>query len=448
MEWILLAAGLLLILGTGFFVAVEFSLVALDQSTVQRAVNDGDKAAQPLLRCLKSLSTQLSSCQLGITLTTLLTGFLMEPSLGVLLAAPLGAVGVPEPAVAGVALALAMLTATLLSMLIGELVPKNMAIAKSFEIGKAVARPQLVFTAVFKPAIVVLNGFSNKVLNLFGMEAKEEISGARSPAELASLVRRSAAMGTLDVATATFVARTLSFSQRTAADVMTPRMRVETIESTKSVDEIIDVARRTGYSRFPVIGESADQILGVVHLKKAVSIPFHKRADIEVGAIMTDVLRVPETVHLDALILELREGNLQMAVVQDEYGGTAGVTTLEDLVEEIVGEVSDEHDRVKPGILLAADGTWFFPGLMRPDEVSERIGPLNVPDEAGYETVGGFMMAELGRIALAGDTVAVEGGLLVVDRVERRRIDRIRFIAAPSPDASETDGAAAAGGSL
>ncbi|MDO5751526.1 hemolysin family protein [Arthrobacter sp.] len=453
MEWILLAAGLLLILGTGFFVAVEFSLIALDQTAVQRAVNEGDKAAVPLLHCLKSLSTQLSSCQLGITLTTLLTGFLMEPSLGALLAGPLGALGVPAPAIAGVALAAAMVVATLLSMLIGELVPKNMAIAKSFEIGKAVAKPHLVFTMIFKPAIVVLNGFSNKVLHLFGMEAKEEISGARSPAELASLVRRSAVMGTLDKTTATFVARTLSFSEQTAADVMTPRMRVETIESTKSVTEIVDVARRTGYSRFPVIGESADQILGVVHLKKAVSIPFHKRPDIEVGAIMTDVLRVPETLHLDALILELREGNLQMAVVQDEYGGTAGVTTLEDLVEEIVGEVSDEHDRAKPGILLNADGTWFLPGLMRPDEVSERIGQLNVPDEAGYETVGGFMMAELGRIAVVGDTVAVEGGLLVVDRVERRRIDRIRFIPAPSADGAqedgrEADGTSSAGGSL
>ncbi|MBP2413845.1 CBS domain containing-hemolysin-like protein [Arthrobacter stackebrandtii] len=445
MEWLLLAAGLLLILGTGFFVAVEFALVALDQSKVQRAVNEGDKGAVPLLRCLKSLSTQLSSCQLGITLTTLLTGFLMEPSLGVLLAGPLSSLGVPEPAVAGIALVLAMVIATLLSMLIGELVPKNMAIAKSFEIGKALARPQLIFTAVFKPAIVVLNGFSNKVLHLFGMEAKEEISGARSPSELASLVRRSAAMGTLDEGTATFVARTLSFSERTAADVMTPRTRVETIESTRSVMEIIDAARRTGYSRFPVIGESADQILGVVHLKKAVSIPFHKRQDIEVGAIMTDVLRVPETVHLDALILELREGNLQMAVVQDEYGGTAGVATLEDLVEEIVGEVADEHDRAKPGILLAADGTWFFPGLMRPDEVSERIGPLNVPDEAGYETVGGFMMAELGRIAAVGDTVDVEGGTLVVDRVDRRRIDRIHFIAAPAADAGDA-GTPAEGG--
>src|SRR4051794_33349291 len=186
MEWLQIAAGMLLILGTGFFVAVEFALVALDQPTVQRAIDDGDKGAVPLLRCLKSLSTQLSSCQLGITLTTLLTGFLMEPSLGVLLLGPLGALGLPEPAVSGVALVVAMLIATLLSMLIGELVPKNMAIAKSFEIGKAIARPQLVFTAVFKPFIIVLNGFSNKVLNLFGMEAKEEISGARSPSELAS----------------------------------------------------------------------------------------------------------------------------------------------------------------------------------------------------------------------------------------------------------------------
>lgn len=437
MEWILLAGGLLLILGTGFFVAVEFSLVALDQSTVQRAVDNGDKAAEPLLRCLKSLSTQLSSCQLGITLTTLLTGFLMEPSLGALLSVPLVSVGVPEAAAAPIALTAAMAVATLLSMLIGELVPKNMAIAKSLEIGKAVARPQLVFTAIFKPAILVLNGFSNKVLHLFGMEAKEEISGARSPAELASLVRRSAAMGTLDEGTARFVARTLSFGKRTAADVMTPRMRVETIESEQSVADIIDAARRTGYSRFPVIGDSPDNILGVVHLKKAVSIPFRKRPDIEAGAIMTDVLRVPETVHLDALILELREGNLQMAVVQDEYGGTAGVTTLEDLVEEIVGEVADEHDRTKPGILQSADGNWFFPGLMRPDEVSERIGPLSVPDEAGYETVGGFMMAELGRIAVVGDTVPVEGGTLVVDRLERRRIDRIAFVPAPAPETGE-----------
>ena len=280
MEWLLVAAGLLLILGTGFFVAVEFSLIALDQPTVQRAVDDGDAAAVPLLKCLRSLSTQLSSCQLGITMTTLLTGYVMEPSVGALLEVPIAAVGVPEPVAGSVSLVVAMVIATGLSMLLGELVPKNMAIALAFRMGRALARPQLVFTAIFKPAIVVLNGFSNRVLNVFGLEAKEEISGARTPAELASLVRRSAAMGTLDPGTANFIARTLNFSGRSAADVMTPRIRVETIDADQPVSDIIDAARRSGYSRFPVIGESADDIRGLVHVKKAIAVPPNRRRKI------------------------------------------------------------------------------------------------------------------------------------------------------------------------
>ncbi|ASN20893.1 hemolysin family protein [Arthrobacter sp. YN] len=436
MEWILLLAGFALILGTGFFVAVEFSLVALDQASVQRAVNNGDHAAAPLLKCLKSLSTQLSSCQLGITLTTLLTGFVMEPSLGQLLGGPLASLGFSPDAAHSVALILAMAVATLLSMLIGELVPKNMAIALAFPLGKRLARPQLMFTAVFKPAIVVLNGFSNKVLNLFGLEAKEEISGARTPAELASLVRRSAELGTLDAGTANFVARTLNFSGRTAADVMTPRIRMETIDADQPVADILDAARRTGYSRFPVIGDSTDDIRGVVHVKKAVAVPAERRAKLEAGAIMTDVLQVPETIHLDALLSELREGNLQLAVVLDEYGGTAGITTLEDLVEEIVGEVADEHDKVRPGVLQSASGDWYFPGLLRPDEVSEQIPNLTVPDESAYETVGGYVMSQLGRIARTGDVVDTVGGTLTVTRMDGRRIDRICFHHVESDDSA------------
>ncbi|MDJ0321538.1 hemolysin family protein [Pseudarthrobacter sp. PS3-L1] len=427
MEWFLLLAGLLLIAGTGFFVAVEFSLIAIDQATVQRAIDNGDTAAIPLLKCLKSLSTQLSSCQLGITMTTLLTGYVMEPSVGKLLAPVLLNVGLPAAAAASISLVLAMALATLLSMLMGELVPKNMAIAMSFQMGKTLARPQLVFTAIFRPAILVLNGFSNKVLNVFGLEAKEEISGARTPAELSSLVRRSAAMGTLDVGTANFVSRTLNFSSRTAADVMTPRIRMESIDADQPVSDIIAAARRTGYSRFPVIGDSSDDIRGVVHVKKAIAVPAQKRAGLEAGAIMTDVLRVPETIHLDALLAELREGNLQLAVVLDEYGGTAGVTTLEDLVEEIVGEVADEHDKVRPGLLQSASGDWYFPGLLRPDELGEQVPGLVVPDESAYETVGGYVMSELGRIATVGDRVDVEGGTLSVTRMDGRRIDRISF---------------------
>ena len=440
MEWFLLIAGFLLILGTGFFVAVEFSLVALDQSTVQRAVDSGDTGAVPLLKCLKSLSTQLSSCQLGITLTTLLTGYVMEPSVGTLLEVPLAALGLAPAAVASLSLILAMAFATLLSMLIGELVPKNMAIALSFPIGKALARPQLVFTAVFKPAIIVLNGFSNKVLNLFGLEAKEEISGARTPAELASLVRRSADMGTLDIGTANFVARTLNFSGRSAADVMTPRIRVETIAADQPVSDILEAARRTGYSRFPIIGDSPDDIRGLVHVKKAIAVPSTRRKKLEAGAIMTDVLRVPETIHLDALLAELRECNMQLALVLDEYGGTAGIATLEDLVEEIVGEVSDEHDKVRPGLLQSASGDWYFPGLLRPDELSEQIPGLSVPDESAYETVAGYVMSQLGRIASVGDTVDVDGGTLTVTRMDGRRIDRICFKPGPVRDKEHAAG--------
>lgn len=428
MEIYFLIAGLLLVLGTGFFVAVEFSLVALDQTYVQRAVDNGDKGAVPLLKCLKSLSTQLSSCQLGITLTTLLTGYVMEPSVGRLIQGPLTTIGIPEAILGTVSLVIAMTLATLLSMLIGELVPKNLAIALPFKIGKLLARPQLIFTGVFKPAIIVLNGFSNRVLNLFGLEAKEEISGARTPSELSSLVRRSAEMGTLDAGTANFLARTLSFSERTAADVMTPRIRMETIESDQSVADVVDLARQTGFSRFPLIADSPDDIRGVVHVKKAVAVPRSKRAGLPAGTIMTEVLRVPETVHLDSLLAELREANLQLAVVLDEYGGTAGVVTLEDLVEEIVGEVADEHDKLKPGVLQSASGNWFFPGLMRPDEITEQIPHLSVPDEAGYETVAGYIIAELGRIAAPGDRVDVPGGVLEVERMDGRRIDRVSFI--------------------
>ncbi|MDP5227287.1 MULTISPECIES: hemolysin family protein [Arthrobacter] len=436
MEWLLLLIGFLLILGTGFFVAVEFSLVALDQAQVQAAVDDGDEAAVPLLACLKSLSTQLSSCQLGITLTTLLTGYVLEPSVGKLLEVPLRAVGLADPG--PVSLVAAMIVATVFSMILGELVPKNLAIAQAMSIGKFVARPQLVFTTVFKPAIVVLNGFSNKVLGIFGLEAKEEISGARTPDELASLVRRSAELGTLDAGTAEFVARTLRFSDKTAADVMTPRFRMETLEADEPVTAVLDSARATGYSRFPVTGESVDDIRGVVHIKKAVAVPTAKRAELEVGSLMTEVFRVPETIPLDDLIAELRGSNMQMAVVLDEYGGTAGVVTLEDLVEEIVGEVADEHDRRRPGVLQAADGRWFFPGLLRPDEVGAQIKGLDIPEDGAYETVGGFIMSSLGRIPVAGDHVPVAAGELRVVRMDGRRVDRVAYLpAAGVPEAQD-----------
>jgi CBS domain containing-hemolysin-like protein len=428
-EWILLLVGILLILGNGFFVAVEFALVALDQPTVQRAIELGDKRAVPLMKCLKSLSTQLSSCQLGITLNTLLIGYVTEPALGSLLEPVIEAAGVPDAAAYGLSLFVAMLIATLATMLMGELVPKNLAVAESFRIGRALARPQLVFTTVFKPLIIVLNGFSNKVLNRFGLEVKEELSGARTPEELSAMVRRSASLGTLDEQAATFLDRTLRFAEQTATDVMTPRPRMVTIDADASLDELIVTARRTGYSRFPVLGESGiDEVRGVVHVKKAVAVPRGKREPLVAATVMSEVTRVPETIHLDALMAELRRAPLQMAVVEDEYGGTAGVVTLEDLVEEIVGEVADEHDALTPGVLQSAAGEWYFPGLMRPDEINAQILELEIPENSVYETVAGFILNELGRVAGLGDEVEFAAGRLRVVGIDGRRIDRVKFI--------------------
>lgn len=438
----MLGLGLLLILGNGFFVAVEFALVALDQPTVQHAIDRGDSRAVPVMRCLKSLSTQLSSCQLGITLNTLLIGYVTEPALGRLIAPVIAVLGVPDAAAPAVSLFVAMLIATMATMLMGELVPKNLAVAESFRVARALARPQLAFTTAFKPLIIVLNGFSNQVLHRFGMEVKEELSGARTPEELSAMVRRSASLGTLDEGTAAFLDRTLRFSEQTAADVMTPRPRMAAVQAEAPLTELIDLARRTGYSRFPVLGESADDVRGVTHVKKAVAVPREKREGLVAATVMFEVTRVPETIHLDVLLAELRQAPLQVAIIEDEYGGTAGVVTLEDIIEEIVGEVADEHDRIAPGVLQAASGDWYFPGLLRPDEINAQILELDVPDDPAYETVAGHILYHLGRVAAVGDAIEVVGGQLVVAGVDGRRIDRVRFV--PDPDARQAAHQAAA----
>lgn len=441
MEWLLLIFGLLLILGTGFFVAVEFALVALDQTKVQQEIERGDKAGVKVLACLKSLSTQLSSCQLGITLTTLLTGYTLDSALQALTTDTIASWGFSEGAARLISLVGAMVFATLLSMIIGELIPKNLAIAEAYRVARVLAPAQLLFTKIMGPIVRSANGSANWILHRFGMEAKEELSAARSPEELSSMVRRSADLGTLDSDTARFVDKTLSFSELTAADVMTPRRKVIMLEDIAPVSDVIDLARTTGHSRFPLYREDQDNIVGVIHVKKAVSVPVERRDSLEAGALMEDVLQVPETVHLDSLIVQLREGALQLAVVLDEYGGTAGITTLEDLVEEIVGEVSDEHDTnsLDSRPLRVGNGDYLFSGLLRPDEINDYINVLDIEDDPAYETMGGFMMDKLGRIPETGDTLPLPGGTLKIEKMEQRRIDRIRYIPHPAENLADID---------
>lgn len=424
-EWIMLGVGVILTIGTGLFVASEFALVNLDRAELEVRQGRGETRLGMTIAALRITSTHLSSAQLGITLTTLLTGYTMEPALSSLLSGPLTSIGLPLAAVPVIATTIAIVVATLVSMILGELIPKSFALALPIHTAKLVIPFQTVFTAVFKPAVLLLNGSANGMLRTVGVEPKEELSGARTAEELSSLVRRSASAGLLEKDTATLLHRTLLFSGHTASDVMTPRLRVASIQRTASAQAVIDLTKQTGYSRFPVLDESADDVVGIVHVKQAVAVPRGRRADVPVSALQFEPVRVPETMKLDGLLSELRGRGYQMAVVVDEYGGTAGVATLEDLVEELVGEVADEHDRMRAGVVRSPDSL-AFPGMLRPDELLERTGII-VPEHGPYETVAGFVMSELGRVPVVGDTVLIDGGELKVERLDGRRIDRLRF---------------------
>lgn len=425
----MLGVGLLLTVGTGLFVASEFALVNLDRADLEARRNAGETRLSLTIDALRITSTHLSSAQLGITLTTLLTGYTMEPAISSLLRPVFQTWGLPEALIVSLAAVIGVAFATVLSMILGELVPKNFALAIPRQTAKLVIPFQVAFTAVFKPAIIVLNGSANGVLRAMGVEPKEELSGARSAEELSSLVRRSANAGMLEKDTASLLDRSLTFARLSAADVMTPRPSVHALAAGDPADDVVQLARRTGHSRFPVYDESMDDIVGVVHLKAAIGVPREKRGDVPVAALATEPLRVPETVHLDTLVSELRSRGYQMAIVVDEYGGTAGVVTLEDLVEEIVGEVLDEHDRSRAGVVRSA-ASLTFPGDLRPDEVLDRAG-VRVPEGEVYDTVGGFIMAALERIPVVGDTVDLDDGILAVQRMDGRRVDRVQFTPTP-----------------
>ena len=384
--WLGMTIGLLLTIGTGLFVASEFALVNLDRADLEARRERGETRLAMTIAALKITSTHLSSAQLGITLTTLLTGYTMEPAMSQLMAPLFTAWGVPASISQPVATVVAMFVATVLSMIIGELVPKNFALALPRQTAKVVVPFQSLFTTVFKPAIVVLNGSANAILRAMGVEPKEELSGARSAEELSSLVRRSASAGVLEADTASLLNRSLTFARLSADDVMTPRPSVQALPADGTADDVVNLARTTGHSRFPVYGESMDDILGIVHLKAAISVPRERRAEVPAAALSTEPLRVPETVHLDVLVSELRSRGYQMAIVVDEYGGTAGIVTLEDLVEEIVGEVLDEHDRMRAGVIRGKE-SMTFPGDLRPDELADRAG-VRVPEGDVYDTVG------------------------------------------------------------
>ena len=424
-DWLLLGVGVLLTVGSALFVASEFSLVNLERTDLEARRDRGERGLSNSIRALKQTRRHLSGAQLGITITTMLTGFIGEPALDALLRPTLTDLGMSAAAAAGTATVLTMVIATLFSSLFGELIPKKLALTNPLGVNRFVIPFQMGFTWLFQWMIAGLMAIGNVVVRGLGIEPREELSSSRTADELASLVRRAASLGALDAQTATLITKTLALNQLTAADIMTPRPRMHVIDREESVARVIELCNQTGHSRFPVIDGSTDDVVGVVHVKQAAAVPREKRAEVPVTAITVDAERVPDSMPLESLMGSLRSKGLQLAIVVDEYGGTAGLATLEDLVEELVGELADEHDRTRVGIRRGPAGSVIFPGMMRPDELRELA--IRIPEHGAYETVGGFLMSALAKIPVNGDELVIDGGTLRVERMDGRRVDRVRF---------------------
>ncbi|GAA2439540.1 MULTISPECIES: hemolysin family protein [Streptomyces] len=428
---LLLSAAFLLILANGFFVAAEFGLVTVERPDAERAAAEGDRRARTVVRALRELSFQLSGTQLGITITSLVVGMLAEPALAQLLEGPLTATGLPEGAVPGVSVVIGMMAASAVQMVIGELVPKNWAVSRPLQVARFVAGPQHRFSAAFRPVISLLNTVANRLVRLLGVEPTDELASARTPGELVSLARHSAEAGTLEQDTADLFVRTLSLAGLTAQHVMTPRVKVSALQSSATAQDVLNLTRATGLSRFPVYRERIDEVVGMIHLKDALAVPAQDRLRTPAGRIAVPPLLVPETLPVEQLLQRLRNEQ-PIAVVVDEYGGTAGVVTLEDIIEELVGEVRDEHDAEgadRPELAPAApeDGrpAWDAEGSCRVLTL-RRIG-LDVPD-GPYETVAGLVADLLGRIPAPGDRAELPGWRISVRQVGHYRAEKVRFV--------------------
>ncbi|BBX44887.1 hemolysin family protein [Mycobacterium cookii] len=401
-----LLAIVVLTLGNALFTAAEFSLTTLERSTVDANARVGRRRDRFVRRAHHDLSFQLSGAQLGISITALITGYLTEPLVAELPHPALDALGVPNRVADVVITVLTLLVVTSVSMIFGELVPKNLAVARPLKTARAVAGAQLLFSWLMTYPIRLTNGVANWILRKLGVEPTQELRSARSSQELASLVRSSARSGALDQSTAALLDRSLQFGELTAEELMTPRAKIVALQVDNTVADLVEAAAESGFSRFPVIDGDLDETVGMVHVKQVFGVPAADRQRTLVTAIARPVAKVPSTLDGDALMGEIRASALQTAMVVDEYGGTAGMVTTEDLIEEIVGDVRDEHDNASQDVVAVGNG-WRVSGLLRIDEIADATG-YHAP-EGEYETISGLVLQQLGRIPVNGDEVQLAG---------------------------------------
>ena len=434
--WLLLVAVGLLI-ANGFFVGAEFALTASRRSKLEQLGKGGSRSALVALASVRELSLMLAGAQLGITMASLGLGFVAEPAIAHLIEGGLdNLVELPAGLLHTISFVIALTIVVFFHMVVGEMAPKNVAIAEPEKSALIIALPFRLFVNVFRPFIHLLNMTANGLLRLMGVEPVDELHSTHSAQEIGSMIAQSAREGMLDRFEHKLLSGAIVFSDLDAASVMVPRTELTAVPITATPADIERLVLETGHSRFPVFGDSLDHMLGFFHSKDLLKIPSDSLDRPLPHQFVRQMLIVPESKKLHPLLFEMRRDRRHFALVIDEHGGTAGVVTIEDLIEELVGEIRDEHDDAEFGIERLGGNRFLAPGSLRIHEAAELLG-MNLP-AGDYETVAGWIMDRLQRIPRRRDEVKHEGWSVRVRTMHRRRVVQVLIEGPALVDAPRT----------
>ncbi|MGI9077049.1 MAG: hemolysin family protein [Gemmatimonadaceae bacterium] len=430
-----LGAVMVLVLMNGFMVAAEFALVGARRSKIEHMMAQGDKRAHDVHKAITHLDRYISGTQLGITFASLALGWIGEPALAAIIDLLFGVVGIAVPAGAGhlpASIITAFLIITFLHIVLGELAPKSLALLAPERVSRVIARPLMLFSVVMSPLIWVLNGAANRLLRIFGIQPVTESHRVHSPEEIRMLVMQTHAHGLIDASDSAMLAGVFDFHNKRARDVMRPRTEIVAIAKDATEDEVWSIMRHERYSRYPVYEESLDEVVGVFLAK---DLWLHDGAEpFSLKPFVREALYVPDTRPAERVFDDLRRTRAQMAIVLDEYGGTAGVVTMEDLVEEIVGDIADEYD-VAARESVEMNGVLELAGSMSLVDVRSDYS-ISIP-EGSWTTLGGYVFSTLGRLPKMGDRVSFGRGELEVVAMDARRVAAVRVHRVPAQPTAE-----------
>jgi CBS domain containing-hemolysin-like protein len=421
----------LLLLANGFFVAAEFAYITARRNLLEQTPG---RSAQSAALLNRDLTLSLAGAQLGITMASLGIGAVAEPAVAAILERALRFLPIPNAVIHGIALVVALLIVVFLHMVIGEMAPKNIAIANPERLARALALPFRGFIILFRPLIVVLNGLANGVLRWLGVKPADRLEAGHSAEDLAVIIAAGQEEGVIEDFTHRLLTGAIIFGDLDASEVMIPRPDVVSVSFDTPVAEIEEVMRSSGHSRTPIHTGDLDNVLGFVHVKDLMHVEDEDRDKVLAGELVRTPLFVPESAHIKAVLDEMRRSRNHFAIVVDEHGSTAGIITMEDIAEELVGEIRDEHDRRERRMVVSASGTILADGSVRPDQLAQY--GVRLP-EGDYETIGGLIMDRLGRLPARGDIIEEQGWKLQVLSTDGRRVRNVELTQVSEEDRRE-----------